>query len=58
MVSRLPSEQVVSFLIILALMFFVARIFGEFFRTDRMVVQWEEQNVYGEQDGQTVNWMP
>ncbi|MEP7171717.1 MAG: cation:proton antiporter, partial [Bacteroidota bacterium] len=32
MVSRLPSEQVVSFLVILALMFFVARIFGEFFR--------------------------
>src|SRR6185436_4501138 len=32
MVSRLPSEQVVSFLIILALMFFVARIFGGLFK--------------------------
>ncbi|MEO5571416.1 MAG: cation:proton antiporter, partial [Bacteroidia bacterium] len=32
MIARLPADQVVRFLIILALMFFVARIFGGLFR--------------------------
>src|ERR1041384_1278676 len=32
MVGRLPTDQVVNFLVILALMFFVARIFGGLFR--------------------------